>query len=86
MDRRTAHPRAARQDARRLVVDQRPHLQSRPARSTTTAGRSAATANWGYADVLPYFKRLERRIGEGDETFRGREGGLTITDIDYIIR
>ncbi len=33
--------------------------------------------------MLPYFKRLERRIGEGDETFRGREGGLTITDIDY---
>ncbi len=30
---------------------------------------------WGYADVLPYFKRLERRIGEGDATFRGRDGG-----------
>jgi choline dehydrogenase len=32
--------------------------------------------------VLPYFKRLERRIGEGDDTFRGRDGGLTVTDID----
>ena len=32
--------------------------------------------------MLPYFKRLERRIGEGDDTFRGREGGLTVTDID----
>ena len=38
---------------------------------------------WGYADVLPYFKRSERRIGEGDETFRGRNGNLIITDIDY---
>ena len=31
MDRRAAHPRAARQDARRIELDQRPHLQSRPA-------------------------------------------------------
>src|ERR1043166_5819381 len=27
-------------------------------------------------------RRLERRIGQGDDTFRGREGGLTVTDID----
>src|SRR5204863_7518531 len=27
-------------------------------------------------------KRLEKRVGEGDETFRGREGGLTVSDID----
>jgi len=38
---------------------------------------------WGYADVLPYFKRAECRIGEGDDTFRGRDGGLVVTDIDY---
>ena len=38
---------------------------------------------WGYADVLPYFKRSERRIGDGDETFRGRDGNLIITNIDY---
>ena len=31
VDRRPQHLRAARQDARRLVLDQRPHLQSRPA-------------------------------------------------------
>ena len=31
LDRRPQHLRAARQDARRLVLDQRPHLQSRPA-------------------------------------------------------
>ena len=29
---------------------------------------------WGYADVLPYFRRMERRIGDGDATFRGRDG------------
>jgi choline dehydrogenase-like flavoprotein len=38
---------------------------------------------WGYADVLPYFRRMERRIGEGDPTFRGREGSLTVTDTDW---
>ncbi|MCC7346015.1 MAG: GMC family oxidoreductase N-terminal domain-containing protein [Variibacter sp.] len=37
---------------------------------------------WGYADVLPYFKRLERRA-EGDATVRGSAGPLTVTDIDW---
>ena len=35
---------------------------------------------WGYVDMLPYFKRMERRIGEGDETYRGRDGNLPVTD------
>ncbi len=39
---------------------------------------------WGYADVLPYFKRLEARTGEGDDTFRGRDGSLVVTDIDWV--
>jgi choline dehydrogenase len=39
--------------------------------------------NWGYADVLPYFKRLERRVGESDSTYRGTDGPLTVTDIDW---
>jgi choline dehydrogenase len=38
---------------------------------------------WGYADVLPYFKRLERRIGDGEDRYRGREGALTVTDMDW---
>jgi choline dehydrogenase len=38
---------------------------------------------WGYADILPYFKRLERRVGNGDATYRGREGPLTVTDIGW---
>jgi choline dehydrogenase len=38
---------------------------------------------WGYADVLPYFRRMERRIGDGDPTYRGRDGTLTVTDIDW---
>ena len=38
---------------------------------------------WGYADVLPYFKRTERRIGESDSRYRGAEGSLPITDCDW---
>ena len=41
-------------------------------------------AGWSYADVLPYFKRLERLIGPGDDRFRGRHGELPVTDIDWI--
>jgi len=37
---------------------------------------------WGYADVLPYFKRLERRVG-GDPTYRGTDGPLTVSDMDW---
>ena len=38
---------------------------------------------WGYADVLPYFKRTETRLGEADDRFRGREGGMTVETISY---
>ena len=34
---------------------------------------------WSYDDVLPYFRRSERRAG-GDEDYRGRDGPLTVTD------
>ena len=37
-------------------------------------------AGWSYADLLPYFKRFERRIGAADLQYRGREGGLPVTD------
>lgn len=38
---------------------------------------------WGYADVLPYFKRSEKRIGGADENYRGRDGSLVVTDTDW---
>ncbi len=39
---------------------------------------------WGYTDVLPYFKRTERRIGVADDRFHGREGNLPVTTMDLI--
>lgn len=34
---------------------------------------------WGYLNLLPYFQRTERRIGEGDDRYRGREGSLPVS-------
>jgi len=39
---------------------------------------------WGYADVLPYFRRMERRIGDLDTRYRGQDGSLAVTDNDWI--
>ena len=38
---------------------------------------------WSFEEVLPYFKRSERRIGPGDDVYRGRDGPLPITDTDW---
>ncbi len=38
---------------------------------------------WGYADVLPYFKRFERRQGQADPKYRGADGDFVVTDIDF---
>ena len=39
---------------------------------------------WGYVDILPYFKRGERRLGVGDDRIHGRAGNLPVTDNDWI--
>jgi len=38
---------------------------------------------WGYADVLPYMKRTEKRIGRADNRVHGREGNIPVTDCDW---
>jgi choline dehydrogenase len=35
---------------------------------------------WSYQDVLPFFKRMERYEGGGDDAFRGRDGPLRVTN------
>jgi choline dehydrogenase len=35
---------------------------------------------WSYADVLPFFKRMESYAGAGDDDFRGRDGPLRVTN------
>jgi choline dehydrogenase len=39
--------------------------------------------DWGYRDVLPYFRRPECYAG-GDERYRGRSGAFHVTDNDWI--
>ncbi|HEY6431342.1 MAG TPA: GMC family oxidoreductase N-terminal domain-containing protein [Acetobacteraceae bacterium] len=39
---------------------------------------------WSYVDVLPYFRRTERRLGVCDTRYHGTEGRLPVTDIDWI--
>ena len=60
------------------------HIYNRGQRADFDNWAQRGNRGWGYADILPYFKRTERRIGGGDDTFRGRDGGLTVTDIDWI--
>ncbi len=38
---------------------------------------------WGYDDMLPYYRRTERRVGFGDAAKRGRQGGIPVTDMDW---
>lgn len=38
---------------------------------------------WSFAELLPYFKGIERRVGSADERYRGRNGELPVTDIPW---
>jgi choline dehydrogenase len=59
------------------------HVYNRGQRQDFDTWAQYGNRGWGYADVLPYFKRMERRIGSGESTFRGREGALAVTDFDW---
>ena len=50
------------------------HVYNRGQRMDYDGWAQRGNLGWGYADVLPYFKRCEQRIGGGDDTFRGRTG------------
>ncbi len=58
------------------------HIYNRGQRMDFNSWAQNGNQGWGYADVLPYFRRCEKRIG-GEETFRGREGNMTVTDLNY---
>ncbi len=58
------------------------HIYNRGQRMDFDTWAQMGNRGWGFADVLPYFKRSERRIGDGDDTYRGREGELAVTDVD----
>src|SRR5258705_15039 len=59
------------------------HIYNRGQRHDFDTWAQLGNRGWGYPDVLPYFKRLERRIGEGEDAYRGRDGNLTVTTMDW---
>ena len=59
------------------------HIYNRGQRQDFDTWAQLGNRGWGYPDILPYFKRMERRVGECDDTYRGREGSLTVTTMDW---
>jgi choline dehydrogenase len=59
------------------------HIYNRGQRMDFDTWAQMGNRGWGYADVLPYFRRMERRLGDGDPTFRGRDGALVVSDLDW---
>jgi choline dehydrogenase-like flavoprotein len=59
------------------------HIYNRGQRMDFDTWAQMGNRGWGYADVLPYFRRMERRLGDSDPTFRGRDGALTVSDLDW---
>jgi choline dehydrogenase len=59
------------------------HIYNRGQRQDFDTWAQLGNRGWGYSDILPYFKRLEHRVGPGDDTYRGRDGNLTVTTMDW---
>jgi len=59
------------------------NIYSRGHRNDYNEWAQRGNRGWGYADVLPYFKKAEQKIGEGDDRYRGRQGNLKVTNIDW---
>ena len=59
------------------------HIYNRGQRLDFDGWAQRGNRGWGYADVLPYFRRSERRMGEADAAFRGNDGNLPITDLEW---
>lgn len=59
------------------------HIYNRGQRMDFDTWAQMGNRGWGYADVLPYFRRLEKRVGEGEDIYRGRDGNLIVTTMNW---
>ena len=62
------------------------HIYNRGQRMDFDGWAQRGNRAWGYADVLPYFRRTENRMAsanDADSTFRGSDGNLPITDLEW---
>lgn len=62
------------------------HIYNRGSRQDYDDWAAQGNRGWSYDEVLPYFKRCERRVvddgGTLDDQFRGEHGPFTITDLE----
>ncbi|MBR1139962.1 MULTISPECIES: GMC family oxidoreductase [Bradyrhizobium] len=59
------------------------HVYNRGQRQDFDTWAQMGNRGWSYSDVLPHFKRMEKRIGAGDEQYRGRDGSLHVTTMEW---
>src|SRR3954453_3318355 len=59
------------------------HVYNRGQRQDFDTWAQMGNRGWSYSDVLPHFKRMERRIGAGEDQYRGRDGNLTVTTMEW---
>jgi len=63
------------------------HIYNRGQRLDFDGWAQRGNRGWGYSDVLPYFRRSERRmapdVDSSDDIFRGKEGHLPINDLEW---
>jgi choline dehydrogenase len=59
------------------------HIYNRGQRQDFDTWAQMGNRGWSYSDVLPYFKRMEKRIGFGEDAYRGRDGQLTVTTMEW---
>jgi choline dehydrogenase len=63
------------------------HIYNRGQRLDFDGWAQRGNLGWGYRDVLPYFRRTENRMASeadsADPTFRGSDGNLPITDLEW---
>ena len=78
--RRIAHPRGRTFGGSSSING---HVYNRGQRMDFDTWAQRGNRGWGYADVLPYFRRSERRIGPGDDRFRGRGGEFVVEDLAW---
>ena len=59
------------------------HIYNRGQRQDFDTWAQMGNRGWSYSDVLSHFKRMEKRIGAGDEQYRGRDGSLHVTTMEW---
>lgn len=63
------------------------HIYNRGQRLDYDGWAQRGNRGWSYADVLPYFQRSERRLpgpdASADPQFRGQDGELPVTDLNW---